>query len=107
MVLDYSMMKNTTTTEHNVVTNDLKKGDLVQLENGWMARIADNRKGDTRLCTVYGFETEMGSVYSHHIIQLVDEVAGTRTPITHTEKQKAVKHWADALWSSRSGVTAN
>jgi len=85
-----------------VVTNDLKKGDLVQLENGWMARIADNRKGNTRLCTVYGFETEMGSVYSHDIIQLVNEVTGVRTSITHTEKQKAVKDWSDQLFSSLS-----
>jgi hypothetical protein len=96
------MMKNTTTTEHNVVTNDLKKGDLVQLQNGWMARIADNRKGNTRLCTVYGFETEMGSVYSHDIIQLVNEVTGVRTSITHTEKQKAVKDWSDQLFNSLS-----
>jgi hypothetical protein len=96
------MMKNTTTTEHNVVTNDLKKGDLVQLQNGWMARIADNRKGNTRLCTVYGFETEMGSVYSHDIIQLVNEVTGVRTSITHTEKQKAVKDWSDQLFASLS-----
>jgi len=96
------MMKNTTTTENTVVTNDLKKGDLVQLENGWMARIADNRKGNTRLCTVYGFETEMGSVYSHDIIQLVNEVTGVRTSITHTEKQKAVKDWSDQLFSSLS-----
>ena len=83
-----------------MVTNDLKKDDLVQLANGWMARIADNRKGATRMCTVYGFHTEMGSVYSHDIIQLVDEVAGTRTWITHTEKQKAVKAWSDNLFNS-------
>ena len=85
-----------------MVTNDLKKGDLVQLQNGWMARIADNRKGNTRLCTVYGFETEMGSVYSHDIIQLVNEVTGVRTSITHTEKQKAVKDWSDQLFNSLS-----
>ena len=83
-----------------MVTNDLKKGDLVQLANGWMARIADNRKGATRMCTVYGFHTEMGSVYSHDIIQLVDESTGVRTWITHTEKQKAVKAWSDNLFNS-------
>ena len=80
-----------------MVTNDLKKGDLVMLRNGWQARIADNRKGDTRLCTVYGFETEMGSVYSHDIMQLVNEVDGAWTRITHTEKQAKVKEWSDAL----------
>jgi hypothetical protein len=85
-----------------MVTNDLKKGDLVQLANGWMARIADNRKGATRMCTVYGFHTEMGSVYSHDIIQLVDEATGLRTWISHTEKQKAVKDCSDQLFGSLS-----
>ena len=98
------MMKNTPqTTENNVVTNDLKKGDLVMLRNGWQARIEDNKKGDTRLCTVYGFETEMGSVYSHDIVQLVNDVDGAWTRITHTDKQAKVKEWSDALFSSASG----
>ena len=99
-------MKNTPqATENTVVkTNDLKKGDLVMLRNGWQARIADNRKGDTRLCTVYGFETEMGSVYSHDIVQLVNEVDGAWTRITHTDKQAKVKEWSDALFGSAGGV---
>jgi hypothetical protein len=78
-------------------TNQLKKGDEVVLRNGWKARIEDNKKGATRLCTVYGFYTEMGSVYSHDIIQLVNETTGVRTSIIHTEKQKAVKVWSDNL----------
>ena len=88
-----------------MVTNDLKKGDLVMLRNGWQARIADNRKGNTRLCTVYGFETEMGSVYSHDIMELVNESGDGKgwTKITHTEKQAKVKEWSDALFSSASG----
>lgn len=49
-------------------TNELKKGAYVQLNNGWMARIEDNLKGNTRLATVYGHYTEMGSVYSHDIM---------------------------------------
>ena len=98
MVLYYSMMKNTPqTTENNVVTNDLKKGDLVMLRNGWQARIADNRKGDTRLCTVYGFETEMGSVYSHDIMCATNIPLLPVQYITHTEKQKALKVWSDNL----------
>ena len=78
-------------------TNQLKKGDEVVLRNGWKARIEDNKKGDTRLCTVYGFETEMGSVYSHDIM------CATNIPLlpvqysTHTEKQKALKVWSDNL----------
>ena len=48
--------------------NDLKKGETVLLRNGWEARLEDSKKGNVRLCTVYGFETEMGSVYAHDII---------------------------------------
>lgn len=50
-----------------MLTNELKKGDMVVLANGWKARIEDNKKGTIRLATVYGFETEMGSVYAHDI----------------------------------------
>lgn len=49
-------------------SNDLKKGDLVALRSGWKARIEDNKKGNIRLATVYGYTTEMGSVYSHDIM---------------------------------------
>lgn len=88
-------------------TNQLKKGDEVVLRNGWKARIEDNKKGDTRLCTVYGFVTEMGSVYSHDIMCATNIPWGRRvrpTPwvpvlpvqmITHTEKQKSLKVWSD------------
>ena len=48
-------------------TNDLKKGDRVRLHNGWNATIEDNLKGNTRMATVEGFVTEMGSIYSHDI----------------------------------------
>ena len=48
-------------------TNDLKKGDLVRLRNGWIAEIYDNKKGNIRMAKVYGIETEIGSVYAHDI----------------------------------------
>jgi hypothetical protein len=48
-------------------TNDLKKGAIVRLRNGWLAEIADNKKGNIRLAKVYGIETEYGSVYAHDI----------------------------------------
>jgi len=34
--------------------NDLKKGDFVLLRNGWEARLEDSKKGNVRLCTVFG-----------------------------------------------------
>ncbi len=48
--------------------NDLKKGDFVLLRNGWEARLEDSKKGNVRLCTVFGYETEMGSVYAHDMV---------------------------------------
>lgn len=52
-------------------TNELKKGTRVQLRNGWKATIMDNGRGNTRICEVEGFCTEMGSVYSHDIVQVL------------------------------------
>lgn len=50
-----------------VNVNDLKKGSRVLLRNGWYATVEDNKKGSTRMCTVEGFCTEMGSVYATDI----------------------------------------
>lgn len=47
--------------------NDLKKGSKVILRNGWNATVEDNKKGSTRMCTVEGLCTEMGSVYATDI----------------------------------------
>lgn len=66
-------------------TNDLKKGVAVTLRNGWNARLEDNARGNTRLATVFGFYTEMGSVYAHDIVSA--EVDGKRVAIEHTPAQ--------------------
>lgn len=73
-------------------TNDLKKGDRIQLRNGWEATIEDNRKGDIRMATVYGFETEMGSVYSHDIVRFLPKGPDAR-PVTmeHTPAQNKLR----------------
>lgn len=76
-------------------TNDLKKGTLVMLRNGWQAKIEDNMKGNTRLCTVYGLETEMGSVYSHDIVKAV--VGGKFVNVEHTPAQLKLRQKAAAF----------
>ena len=48
-------------------TNKLKKGARVVLRNGWEAVLEDNKRGSIRMATVYGFYTEMGSIYAHDI----------------------------------------
>ena len=49
-------------------TNEIKKGMVVKLRNGWYGIMADNMKGNTRMVDVDGLYREMGSVYSHDII---------------------------------------
>ena len=69
-----------------MLANDMKKGQLGVLINGWKFRIEDNLKGITRLATVYGFETEMGSIYAHDIQTLIMQ-DGSTEPIEFTPKQ--------------------
>ncbi len=87
-------------------TNDLKKGDRVQLRNGWYATIADNRKGNTRLATVEGFVTETGSIYAHNIIRVVELrvpsdnnalVMPEDTFIEHTPAQEKLRKTVEGL----------
>lgn len=47
--------------------NELKKGTEVILKNSWKARLEDSKKGQTRMATVFGFATEMGSIYATDI----------------------------------------
>ena len=72
-----------------MLTNDLKKGTEIMLKNGWKARIEDNLKGNTRLATVYGDFTEMGSVYAHDIAYAI--INGQRVEIELTDKQKQLQ----------------
>ena len=84
-------------------TNDLKKGDRVQLRNGWFATIADNAKGNTRIATVEGFETETGSVYSHDIMHALAapygaEVEETWMRVEHTPAQLKLKTTVEGMF---------
>lgn len=71
-------------------TNELRKGDMVRLRNGWTAEIADNRKGNIRMATVFGAFTEMGSIYAHDIVQYI--TADRRVMIEHTPAQKKLRN---------------
>ena len=69
-----------------MLQNDMKKGQLGVLRNGWRFRIEDNKKGNIRMATVYGFATEMGSIYTHDIESL--EVDGRSELLEQTPAQK-------------------
>jgi hypothetical protein len=77
-------------------TNELKKGDKIRLRNGWDAKLEDNLKGNTRLCTVYGFCTEMGSVYSHDIVFKYN-ADGSTTKIEYTPSQLKLRQSCQAM----------
>jgi hypothetical protein len=77
-------------------TNELKKGDKVRLSNGWDAKIEDNQRGNTRLATVYGLFTEMGSVYSHDIVFKYN-ADGSTTKIEYTPAQLKCKERAKSF----------
>ena len=72
-----------------ITTNELKKGALVSLRNGRKAKIEDNMKGNTRLCTVYGDFIEMGSVYAHDIEFAVQN--DENFYVQHTDKQNKLR----------------
>ncbi len=55
-------------------TNEIKKGMVVKLRNGWYGIMADNMKGNTRMVDVDGMFREIGSVYSHDITKVCSEV---------------------------------
>jgi hypothetical protein len=79
-----------------VKTNDLKKGTKIKLSNGWEAKIEDNKKGTTRMATVYGTFTEMGSVYAHDIVAY-EKDGQWLTDIEYTKDQLKCKQM-DALF---------
>jgi hypothetical protein len=74
-----------------MLTNELKKGDRVQLRNGWKATVMDNGRGNTRMCEVEGLYTEMGSVYSHDIMLHIPRDGSSPARIEHTEKQEKLR----------------
>ena len=83
-------------------TNDIKKGMVVELNNGWFGIMADNMKGNTRMVDVDGMYREIGSVYSHDIINawavnwdlgsdIVKLDLGVGIEVEHNKKQLELK----------------
>jgi hypothetical protein len=80
-------------------TNDMKKGTRVMLRgSNWEADIADNMKGNTRIATVYGFETEMGSIYTHDIVAYKDANGVWQKDIEYTPSQIKCRKFANEMF---------
>ncbi len=104
-------------------TNELKKGTRVLLNYGeqngdmatcgtwkrysmlqvtgasfvaWEALLMDNGRGNTRFCEVYGWNTDLGSVYSHQIMAYMDEDVAW-VPVEHTQAQLKLKEQVAAM----------
>jgi hypothetical protein len=66
-------------------TNDLKKGDKVNLRNGFTAIIEDSKKGNIRMAKVFGNYTEIGSIYAWDIMSVVKENKVIAIELTATQ----------------------
>ena len=78
-------------------TNDIKKGWRVQLRNGWSGTMADNARGNTRMVTVEGYETETGSVYAHDIVKVLEPGHGW-FEVEHTPAQIKLRESVSVLF---------
>ena len=83
-------------------TNDIKKGMNIktgQLGTPVSGVMLDNQRGNRRLVDVKGSEVglfdEMGSVYSHDIVQV--EVDGEWEDVEYTEAQLKLKKQVSAM----------
>jgi hypothetical protein len=76
-------------------TNDIKKGMKFRLRNGWHAVMEDNMKGNTRMAKVFGYETEIGSIYAHDVMAVL--VEGDWVAVEHTPAQNALRTKLSAM----------
>ena len=56
----------------------------------WEADLLDSARGNIRFANVFGFYTEMGSLYAHDIIAYKDE-KGKWQPVEHTKSQNELR----------------
>jgi hypothetical protein len=83
-------------------TNELKKGTMIQLANGWKAQLWDNMRGNTRMAEVYGDFTEIGSVYSHDIMWWQNPDNDKWSRVTHTKAQLGLKETVESWEDTRT-----
>ena len=86
-----------------MTTNEIKKGMKIlskQLGVPVSGTMMDNKKGNTRMIQTNGTEVgmfnEMGSVYSHDIIEV--KVDDAWIPVEHTEAQLKLKKTVGRLF---------
>ena len=71
---------------NSIEPNDVKKGDIGYLKNGWKFEMMDNKKGNIRMAMVHGDFPEMGSIYTHDIAFI--EKDGDDVPVNASRYEK-------------------
>jgi len=69
-----------------VKSNDLKKGHKIAMSNGFTGEIMDNKKGNLRLAKIFGYATDIGSVYVWDITYPVLELTPAQIKARDTVK---------------------
>lgn len=72
-------------------TNDIKKGMRILLSQGWEGTMKDNLRGKIRMVEVEGIYTEIGSVYAHDIVGVLDVANAEWVKVEHTPAQLKLK----------------
>lgn len=78
-----------------ILSNDIKKGDLIRETNGWYGEIIDNLRGNTRCANIHGDCTEAGSIYVWDIAEVCK--GGLVYHIKLTDKQKKARKMVSAM----------
>ena len=71
---------------NSIEPNDIKKGDIGYLKNGWKFEMMDNKNGNIRMAMVHGDFPEMGSIYTHDIAFI--EKDGDDVPVNASRYEK-------------------
>lgn len=80
-----------------MLTKEIKKGDRIQLRNGWYATMMDNGRGVTRMAEVEGYYTEMGSIYSFDIVAVIKD--GKIYGVELSDKERQVKKMNEDIFA--------
>lgn len=78
-----------------ILSNNIKKGDLIVEAHNWYGEIIDNKKGNIRMANIHGLFEEMGSIYVWNITRVCKD--GVVYYIKLTKKQKKDKKMINVM----------
>jgi hypothetical protein len=81
-----------------MLTKEIKKGDRIQMRNGWYGTILDNKSSTIRMAEIEGTFTEMGSVYSFDIAYVLKH--GQKVPVEYSAKELQVKTMNERIFGA-------